>query len=116
LTVLEIGCCGAYCKTCIKGQQTKYPNERSCQGCKLGYATGIRNLERAKCRIKRCCFKDHKLETCADCITYPCDILETFFSKGRKKYRKQLDLIRQYGYQEFLKNAEKWKSASGKLF
>lgn len=115
MTVLEIGCCGAYCKTCIQGQQEKYPNERSCRGCKLGYDAGTRNLDRAKCRIKLCCFKDKRLKTCADCSNYPCDILETFFSKGRKKYRKHLDFIRHYGYQQFLKNADNWKRASGKL-
>ena len=56
-----------------------------------------------------------RLETCADCPDYPCHILETFYSMGRKKYRKQLDFIRHLGYQPFLKNSDNWKRASGKL-
>ncbi|MFA5364535.1 MAG: hypothetical protein WC325_05065 [Candidatus Bathyarchaeia archaeon] len=39
MTVREIGCCGAYCKTCIAWQNEKYPNERTCRGCKLGYGS-----------------------------------------------------------------------------
>ena len=115
MTILEIGCCGAYCKTCIQSQRMKYPDDRECRGCKLGYENGSRNIERAKCRIKLCCFKEKGLRTCADCKEYPCSILETFFGKGREKYRKHLDYIRLHGYQEFFKKADKWKGPTGKL-
>lgn len=115
MTILEIGCCGAYCKTCIQHQREKYPNEKSCRGCKIGYETGTRNIDRAKCKIKVCCFKEKRLQTCADCSNYPCETLEVFFSKGRAKYRKQLDFIRDHGYQKFLKNADRWKGPSGKI-
>ena len=35
----EIGCCGAYCKTCREYQDT-------CKGCKPGYLDGSRDLRR----------------------------------------------------------------------
>ena len=41
----EIGCCGAYCKTCREYQ-------KSCKGCKQGYLDGSRDLSRAKCRFE----------------------------------------------------------------
>lgn len=115
MTILEIGCCSAYCKTCIQHQREKYPDEPSCHRCKLGYNTGARNIDRAKCKIKICCFKEKRLQTCADCSNYPCKILELFFSKGLTKYRKQLDFLRNHGYQKFLNNADQWKGPSGKL-
>jgi len=115
MTILEIGCCGSYCKTCIQQQKQKYPNETFCLGCKIGYKAKTRNIERAKCKIKICCFKEKQLQTCADCSNYPCNVLEEFFNKGRTKYRKQVDFIRNQGYNEFLENADQWKGPSGKL-
>lgn len=117
LTVKEIGCCGAYCKTCLDWQKRKYPDERICRGCKLGYESGERDISKAKCRIKVCCFK-RGLETCADCSTYPCEILQEFWSKKGWKYqqyKKQLEFIRNNGYEEFLKRADKWSGPRGKL-
>ena len=118
MTVIEIGCCGAYCKTCLQWQKDKYPNERHCLGCKLGYEAGGRDLNKAKCQIKLCCFRDKKLQTCADCPENPCDILTAFWNKNGtkyKQYKKQLEFIRQNGYEEFLKRADKWKGPRGKL-
>ena len=118
MTIREIGCCGAYCKTCIEQQKEKYPNERTCRGCKLGYESGERDVNKAKCEIKVCCFKERGLETCADCPDYPCKILGEFWSKNGwkyKQYRKQLEFIRQNGYEEFLKRANEWKGPRGKL-
>ena len=118
MTIREIGCCGAYCKTCMKQQKEKYPNERTCLGCKLWYESGGRDLSKAKCEIKVCCFRERKLETCADCPDYPCKILEEFWSKKGWKYqqqKKQLEFIRQNGYEEFLKRADEWKGPRGKL-
>ena len=62
MSILEIGCCGAYCKTCIQNQQEKYPDEKSCRGCKVGYKTGERNIDRVKCKIKICCFKEKQIQ------------------------------------------------------
>ena len=118
MAIKEIGCCGAYCKTCMEQQKAKYPNERTCLGCKLGYESGERDISKAKCKIKVCCFKERQLEICADCPDYPCEILEEFWSKKGwkyKQYKKQLDFIRQNGYEAFLSQADNWKGPHGKM-
>jgi len=80
--------------------------------------SGERDVNKAKCEIKVCCFKERRLETCAGCPDYPCEVLGEFWSKRGwkyKQYRKQLEFIRQNGYEEFLKRANKWKGPRGKL-
>jgi putative transcriptional regulator len=42
---------------------------------------GKRDLGKAKCRIKVCCFRERGLETCADCCGFPCEILGEFWSR-----------------------------------
>ena len=118
MTIREIGCCGAYCRTCMEQQKQKYPNERTCLGCKLGYESGKRDLSKAKCEIKVCCFREKQLETCADCKDFPCPILFGFWSKKGWKYqqyKKQLEYLKQNGYVVFLRNADAWKGPHGKL-
>ena len=108
-----IGCCGAYCKTCrsyVLG---------SCKGCKIGLDTGERDIRRAKCRIKICCFRDNKLDTCADCSKFEsCDLIGNWYAKKGyhgEKYKKSLEYIKKNTYSEFIKLADRWKGASGKL-
>ena len=100
MTTLEIGCCGAYCRTC------RAFRDGTCRGCKLGYEEGKRDIKRAKCRMKVCCFAERGLQTCADCQNYEtCEIIRTFQDKsGRKykKYKEAMDFIRAHGYEEFL--------------
>jgi hypothetical protein len=118
MTIKEIGCCGAYCRTCINWQKEKYPNERTCLGCKIGYESDNRDSGKAKCKMKVCCFVERKLETCADCPDYPCETLESFWKKNGwkyKQYKKQIEFIKQYGYDKYLNNADKWQRAHGKL-
>ena len=118
MTIEEIGCCGAYCKTCIEWQREKYSNERICRGCKSRYESSKRDITKAKCKIKVCCFKERDFETCADCSTYPCEILSEFWGKKGwkyKQYRKQMEFIWQNGYEAFLKRADNWKGPHGKL-
>jgi hypothetical protein len=118
LTIEEIGCCGAYCKPCLETLRKYNPDEVLCRGCKLGYESGIRNINRARCKVKICCFKERTLQTCADCVDYPCDILQAFYDrKGYqgKRYRESIEFIRKNGYDEFLKIADKWKRRYGKL-
>lgn len=74
-------------------------------------------MGKAKCKIKVCCLR-RGLETCADCPSYPCNILIEFWGKKGWKYqqyRKQLEFIRVSGYDEFIKRADAWKRACGKL-
>lgn len=108
-----IGCCGAYCKTC------KPYIEGFCKGCKIGFDTGERDINKAKCKIKLCCFKDRMLDTCADCADLKtCQILNSWYdNKGAKykKYREAIYFIKDHGYSEFASVAENWKNAYGKF-
>lgn len=114
MTVREIGCCGAYCRTC----RAIVPRGE-CLGCKLGYEEGERDIDKARCRMKLCCFRDRKLETCADCPDYSgCEIIHGFYGKnGYKygKYRQSVEFIRENGYAEFIKSADVWNGPCGKL-
>jgi hypothetical protein len=114
MSVREIGCCGAYCKTCRESSTGS-----NCLGCKLGYESGQRDLNKAKCRIKLCCFRDRGLETCADCPDYPaCNIIFSFHDKSGykyKKYKQSIDFIRENGYEEFLEIAGNWTGPYGRL-
>ena len=61
---------------------------------------------------------ERKFETCSDCPDYPCEVLEVFWNKKGwkyKQYKRQLEFIRQNGYDKYLKIADKWKRAHGKL-
>jgi hypothetical protein len=111
MSIEEIGCCGAYCRTC------KVKKENLCQGCKLGYADGSRDILKAKCKIKICCIRN-KYNSCADCDDYDaCDIIQGFYKKNGykyKKYKEALDFIKANGYEEFIKIANTWKMQYGK--
>ena len=111
--LILIGCCGAYCKTC------KAFTEGFCKGCKLGYEEGKRDINKAKCRIKICCFKNNNLETCADCPKYnTCTTIHNFYNKKGfkyKKYKQAIEFIRKNGYSTFLKRANLWKGPYGKF-
>lgn len=111
--VRYIGCCGAYCRTC------RAFIEGFCKGCKLGYENGKRNIDNARCKIKLCCFRERKFETCADCAEVnSCMIISRLYEKkGYKygKYKESNDFIRKNGYAAFFKSADMWKGPYGKL-
>ena len=111
MSILEIGCCGAYCKTC-----PEFKNFR-CQGCKIGYENGKREIEKAKCKMKVCCIKKG-LHTCADCTAYStCATIQGFYGKKSYKYKKYQEatlFIRNRGYSTFLEVANTWKNQYGK--
>ncbi len=111
MSIEAIGCCGAYCGTCpelLNG---------NCKGCKLGYASGERDLSKARCRMKVCCV-GKELDSCADCAEYKsCDVLNAFLGKNSykyKKYRQALESIRANGYEKFLALADTWNRQYGK--
>lgn len=108
-----IGCCGAYCGTCPALKDTV------CKGCRLGYDNGRRDIQAARCAMKRCCLLEKKMKTCADCPEYgQCRILQEFFAKNGYKYRKyrqSLEFIRRSGYPAFLAAARAWTRAYGSL-
>ena len=98
----EIGCCGAYCKTCREYQGT-------CKGYKPGYLDGSQDLNRTRCKMKKCCLTRGHV-TCGDCVEYePCETLQAFLNHpGYKygKYKQVLEYICAHGYAAFLKTAE----------
>ena len=107
------GCCGAYCKTCkpfVSG---------ACKGCKIGFDTGERDISKAKCKIKLCCFRDRQLDTCADCADLEnCETIAGWYAKNGykyKKYKEAVYFIRDHGYEEFLNIAGTWNNAYGKM-
>jgi hypothetical protein len=110
---IYIGCCGAYCKTC------KSYVAGICKGCKLGFDTGERDINKAKCKIKLCCYKDNQLETCDACSKLEsCSIVGSWYAKNGykyKKYKEAIEFIKKNGYSKFIKLADKWKNVYGKL-
>jgi hypothetical protein len=111
MTVVEIGCCGAYCRTCPA------LGDGSCRGCKLGYDSG-RDVNKARCKIKICCYRDRKLETCADCPDFStCRIIQDWYRKGYKynRYRQSIEYIKEKDYKKFLEKADRWKGPYGRL-
>ena len=90
-----------------------------CKGCKLGYEIGGRDISKAKCAMKVCCFKDKYLETCADCPEYMiCERIQAFHSqKGYKyrKYKQSIEFIQEKEFTAFIQLADKWKGPYGKL-
>jgi hypothetical protein len=114
MTKQEIGCCGAYCKTCLSSISGNI-----CRGCKLGYDNGKRDINKSKCKIKICCFMKKQFETCADCDErLTCKIIQDFYRKNGykyKKYKQSIDFIRENGYAKFLIIADTWKGPYGNL-
>ena len=110
---IYIGCCGAYCRTC------KAFLEDFCKGCKLGYENGERDINKVKCKIKVCCFKNMEYDSCADCAKLDsCKIIGDLYSKNGykyKKYKEAIEFIKQNGYEDFIQLADKWNGAYGKL-
>ncbi len=113
MSIIEIGCCGAYCGTC------KELAAGNCKGCKLGYASGGRDASKIRCAVKRCCFRDKGYATCADCAELAaCPVIGAFYAHASykyKKYRQSVEFIREHGYDKFLGFADRWKGPYGAL-
>jgi hypothetical protein len=110
----DVGCCGAYCRTC------RALIDGTCLGCRLGYDTGERDIDKARCKMKVCCITRlgtaHTCADCPDCLS--CDTLQGFYGKNGykyKRYRESMEFIRTPGYDCFLEAVRKWKGAYGKL-
>ena len=105
-----MGCCGAYCQPC------KMFAQQLCKGCKVGYDTGERDINKAKCKMKICCVK-RGLVSCADCEDYCfCETLQSFYaheSYKYKKYKQATEFIRANGYEAFFRLADGWNGACG---
>jgi hypothetical protein len=83
----------------------------------MGYATGERDIAKAKCRIKLCCIT-RGLCTCADCPDYNnCSVIQVFHTHASNKYgkyRQAVVYIKEHGYDAFLQKTAGWKNAYGK--
>jgi hypothetical protein len=115
MSLVELGCCGAYCRTCPALR------DKACRGCKLGYDTGERQLAKAKCRIKLCCM-GRGYTSCADCAQYEtCETIQGFFSNNihtrsrHMRYKHALEFIREHGYDAFFERADQWRIQYGRL-
>ena len=109
---LYVGCCGAYCKTCMAS------GDGTCRGCRLGYEEGERKIGRARCKIKRCCLIEKGLPTCMECDDFEaCRLLDEFYSKfnSRQRIRRAAEFIREYGYDRFIEIADDWTGSKGDL-
>lgn len=81
MSTVEIGCYGAYCKTCREYQKI-------CKGGKPGYQDGSWDLSRAKCKMKKCCLTKNII-TCADYEEYDCcETIQAFLDHPGYKYGK----------------------------
>ena len=69
--------------------------------------------------MKVCCFKEKRLQTCADCDDFSsCAVLQDWYKKaggGYGYYKKSALYIRRHGYDSFIEIADGWKNAYGKL-
>ena len=87
-------------------------------GLQAGYLGGSRNLNRARCKMKKCCLARGCI-TCGDCAAYEsCGTVQSFLSHpGYKygKYRQALEYIRAHGHAAFLKMARHWTGACGRF-
>ena len=114
MSMREIGCCGAYCKTCRASTTGS-----NCRGCKLGYETGERDIKKSRCKIEVCYFRDRQFETCADCPDYPhCELIQGLYNKKGykyKKYKQSVEFIKEKGYATFIKIASSWKGPYGRF-
>ena len=110
-TIEDIGCCGAFCGTC------KVKTQKICEGCKNGYINNERDIQKAKCKIKKCCLLKG-IQTCADCTEMKdCKISNEFYAKNGykyEKYKKAIYYIMENGYQRFLVISSTWKNQYGK--
>ena len=114
MSQIEIGCCAAYCGTCLALA------DGTCRGCRMGHESGKRDIAKARCKMKVCCINRlgtaHTCADCPECIT--CDTLQGLYAKNGykyKRYRASMQFIRAHGYNPFLEATSKWKGAYGKL-
>lgn len=99
-----LGCCGLDCGLCPRYYTV---GSSRCPGC-----CGPDFFDKhPSCPFITCCVKKKKLEVCAECSEFPCSRLEGFdacdsFITHRKSI-SNLNLIREHGIEEFLRQHKK---------
>jgi hypothetical protein len=98
--------CGLYCGACVRYRATKTekihelalecglsPEEFQCNGCKANQVSGWCN----SCAIRDCA-KSRNINSCADCLEYPCtnlDVLQSNYS-----FSPQIDIFESLDYRK----------------
>jgi len=103
-----IGCCGLDCGLCSRYFTV---GNSKCPGC---CGPNFFN-KHPSCSYITCCVKKKKLEVCAQCNEFPCSKFESWIEKGGeydsfttyKKVKLNLDYIRKYGLDIFIKQQRK---------
>jgi len=103
-----IGCCGLDCGLCSRYFTV---GSSKCPGC---CGSNFFN-KHPSCSYITCCVKKKKLEVCAQCDEFPCSKFESWLEKGGeydsfttyKKVKINLDSIRKYGLETFIKQQRK---------
>ena len=101
-----IGPCGMYCGLCSSylAYQHQVPRQRG----KFSHCAGCRPRDKHCAWLKERCelLKDHKVQYCYECPSYPCTQLEHLSARYRTKYGldflQNLDLIQAQGEEALL--------------
>lgn len=104
-----IAACGMNCGLCLGYLR----NKNKCPGCFTGRKVSGRPI---KCGIKLC--KERKGEYCFDCDKFPCERIKRLDKRYCEKYGMSeidnLEYIKKYGIDKFLKREEKrWVNSKG---
>ena len=99
----DVGACGLDCVLCPR----YYTEGKSkCDGCGSAYSYAA-----VGCKIFRCCVKEKKFETCAECNDFLCskfegaDDYDSFIT--HRKMVSNLKFIKKHGIKEFLNEQKK---------
>ena len=103
-----IGCCGLDCGLCPRYYTI---GSSKCPGC---CGPDFFN-KHPSCSYITCCVKKKRLEVCAQCSEFPCSKFESWLENGgeydsfltHKKAKPNLDFIRTYGLERFIKQQRK---------
>jgi hypothetical protein len=76
-----LGPCGVYCGACPSYQ-------KSCFGCSSANKEQ-RRTSWMGCKVRKCCYEERELQFCAECIDFPCEMIDQKLIKSHpddKKY------------------------------
>lgn len=103
-TYPTLGCCGLDCGLCPRYYTV---GSSRCPGC-LGPDFFNKH---PSCSFITCCVKKKNLEVCAECAEFPCSKFDGFDAADsfltHRKAIPNLDLIRKYGLEAFIKQQKK---------
>jgi hypothetical protein len=101
---VEVGPCGVFCLACPS-------YNKSCLGCS-SESKNQKRKSKWSCKIRKCCYKEMKIDYCGYCENFPCDIINRKLIKShvgdiRFKYRHEIpenmNRLKQLGVGEYIK-------------